>query len=223
MKKCFCLLNCIFFISIFLFISVNVVSCSKQGVRESVSIALDSPKSDTYTQAEALFKEKKFDDVIKLLSGPAYAEPNNFKLNILLAKAQVEKCALLKAQGDKSFKTLIHVPYKTGLRLHKIDETNPEVYYIVAKSLFINNKSWKAVRTIKKALYFSPNNADYLLFLGDGCCVLAKEARESYQAIRLFSKAKDAYEKALKMRKDDEEFKSKVEKRIKELKELSKK
>ena len=106
MKRFFLLLNGLFLISIFIVSSVYAVSCSKQEVRnphkakwsndrESTLLASASSQSDPYSQAEALFKEKKYDDVIDLLSDLAKSEPNNFKLNILLAKAQVEKCAIL--------------------------------------------------------------------------------------------------------------------------------
>ena len=101
-------------------------------------------QADQYDQAESLFKDKRYDEVIRLLSEPASAEPGNFKLNILLAKAQIEKCAILKAKGDKSYKTLIHQPYQKGRMLHKIDQTRPEPYYIVARSLLINNRPYKA-------------------------------------------------------------------------------
>ena len=231
MKRFFWLFICLFFISLFLVPSVYAIFCSKQGdqnpyeakwycQREAILIAAtSSPQSDPYAQAEALFKEKKYDDVIRLLAGPAYAEPTNFKINILLAKAQVEKCATLKAKGDKSYKILIQQPYETGRRLHKIDKTNPELYYIVAKSLFINNKIRRAIRTIKKALYYSPGNADYLLVMGHGCCVLADHEEDSSQAIRLFSIAKDVYQKAIEIKKGDEEFRTNIEEKIKNIEE----
>ena len=107
-------------------------------------------QADQYAQAESLFKDKRYDEVIRVLLEPASAEPGNFKLNILLAKAQIEKCARLKSKGDKSYKTLIYQPYQKGRMLHKIDKTRPEPYYIVARSLLINNRPYKAERAIKK-------------------------------------------------------------------------
>ena len=235
MKRFSWIFSCLFFISIFLVAYAYAITCSKQGVQnppetkwsskqEPLLIAASSsPQSDTYAQAEALFKEKKYDDVIRLLSGPAYAEPFNFKLNFLLAKAQVEKCAILKAQGDKSYKTLIHEPYRTGRRFHKVDKTLPEPYYIVAKSLLINNRLSRAGRTIKKALYFSPNNADYLVVLGDVCHAQAEYTDDSYQANRLFSEAKGAYEKAIKnIGENAKEFRTEVEAKLQKISEKMK-
>jgi len=188
------------------------------GEREPVLIAANSsPQTDIYAQTEALFKEKRYDDVIRLLSGPAYAEPSNFRLNILLAEAQLEKCAILKAKGDMSYRLIINQAYRTGRLLNKVDKTRPEPYYIVAKSLLINDRVYRALRAIKKALYYSPHNADYLIVLGDGCFILAEHEEASGQAIRLLSIAKDAYERAIKIRKEDEEFKKNVEKKIREL------
>ncbi len=170
-----------------------------------------SPRSDAYAQAEALFKEKKYDDVIRLLLGPDHVEPNDFRLNILLAKAQLEKCAILKEKQDVSYKTLIHEPYRIGRRLHKINKTHPEPYYIVAKSLLINNRARKAGKTIKKALRYSPNNAEYLVVLGDAWSLLDDP--------RSFYRAKDAYGRAMSLKKDDEEFRAKIEEKIRKLSE----
>ncbi len=174
-------------------------------------------QADQYGQAESLFKEKKYDEVIRLISEPASLEPGNFKLNILLAKAQIEKCAILKAKGDKSYKTLIHQPYQKGRMLHKIDKTRPEPYYLVARSLLINNRPYKAERAIKKALYFSPANAEYFAVLGDAYKAQAEMSRDSDG---LLSKAKDTYEKAIKATGEKaEEFKSIVEGKVKEVSE----
>jgi len=231
------MLICLFFISLFLVPSAYAIFCSKQGnqnpyeakwycQREAIVIAAtSSPQSDPYAQAEALFKEKKYDDVILLLAGPAYVEPTNFKINILLAKAQVEKCVTLKAKGDDSYKILIQQPYETGQRLHKL-QAHPEIYYIVAKSLLINNRIMRAIKNIKKALRLSPNNADYLIVLGDANYIQAEYEEDSYQASWLFSEAKDIYEKALKIKKGDEGSTTDVEKKIKnseeKIKELAK-
>jgi tetratricopeptide (TPR) repeat protein len=174
-------------------------------------------QADQYAQAESLFKDKRYDEVIRLLSDPASAEPGNFKLNILLAKAQIEKCAILKARGDKSYKTLVHQPYQKGRALHKIDKTRPEPYYIVARSLLINNRPYKAERAIKKALYFSPANAEYFVVLGDA---YKAQAEMKWDSEALLSKAKDTYEKALKATEEKtKELTSIVEEKVKEVSE----
>jgi len=172
-----------------------------------------------------LFKERKYNKVINLLLGPCYNNPTNVELNVLLAKAQLEKCVILKAKGDKSYKTLVKQPYINGRRLHKMVRTNPELYYIVAKSLLINNRPHRAARTIKKALYFAPRNADYLIVLGDTYCATAEKDKRGGEDPdcynESYSKAKDAYEKAITIKNDDE-FKTKVEKKIKKISEKMK-
>ncbi len=169
-----------------------------------------SGQSELYSKAKTLFESKKYDETIQLLSGPASADRYDFKLNILLAKAQLEKCAILKANGDGSYKQLIEQPYSIGRRLYKLDKTNPEPYYIVARSLLINERLGRAGKTIKKALYFSPNNPDYLLVLGDVWSALLGRYKS-------FSKAEDAYKRAMSLRKNDHEFKVLIEKRLEDL------
>jgi hypothetical protein len=229
MKRLFCSFIWLFFISIFAVPSADAIVSTPQspknpygkkysGERAPLLIAADpSAQQDLYARAEALYREKKYDEVIITLAGPAYADPSNFKLNVLLAKAQLEKCAILKANGDRSYKALVKDPYVTGRRLHKIDKTRPEPYYIVSKALLINNSRGKSVRTIKKALYYSPNNPEYLIVLGDGYREMGEHEKGVGDEERYFGLAKDAYEKALKFGKDIPEVNASVEQRIDEL------
>ena len=229
MRKLFCAFIWLFFISIIAAPSANAIVSAREDLiradekyyfaeRGPLLIAADpSAQEDPYARAEVLYREKRYDEVIRILSGPAYAEPSNFKLNTLLAKAQLEKCAKLKADGDKSYRALVKEPYVTGRRLHKIDERRPEPYYIVAKALLINNRVSKSIRTIKKALYFSPNNPEYFLVLGDGYHVLGDRERGGGERARFYRLSKDAYEKALNFGKDVPEVKARVEQRIEEL------
>jgi tetratricopeptide (TPR) repeat protein len=198
-------------------------ACSRE--TQVIMIAANASfQADLHSEAEALFKEKKYDDVIRLLADSMYAGSTNFEMNLLLAKAQVEQCAILKAKGDMSYKTLIHQPYEMGKRLHQINNIHPEPYYVVAKSLLINNRSTRARKTIKKALYFSPHNAEYLIVLGDACYAqaetVAKLGKDSYLANRLFSEAKDAYEKAIKnLGENARELRTHVEAKLKKISE----
>lgn len=229
MNKLSCSFIWVFLISILSVLSVHASASAKQsfenpyenkcsGKRAPLLIAADpSSQQDLYARAEELYKEKKYGEVIKLLYGPAYDNPSDFKINILLAKAQLEKCAALKANGDKSYRALVQEPYVTGRRLHKIDETRPEPYYIVAKALLINNRLDRSIRTIKKALYYSPNNPEYFIVLGDGYTVLGDHERQPGNKQRCFRMAKDAYEKALKFGKDIPELNTTVGQRIDEL------
>lgn len=229
MKRLLCAFIWLFFISIVAAPSADAIVSATQGLiksyenkcsgeRAPLLIAADtSAQQDPYARAEVLYREKKYDEVIKILSGPAYAEPSNFKLNVLLAKAQLEKCAILKANGDKSYKALVREPYVTGRRLHKIDKTLPEPYYIVAKALLINNRIDRSIRTIKKALYFSPNNPEYFIVLGDAYHVMGDHERGRGDRERFFGLAKEAYEKALKFAKDIPGINTMVEQRIEEL------
>lgn len=229
MKKLSCSFIWLFLISVFSVPLVHAIGSAKHGLKDPYEkkcfgtraplwiAAEPSGQQDLYAQAEQLYMEKKYDEVIKILFAPAYDNPSDFRLNVLLAKAQLEKCAILKANGDKSYKALVQEPYATGRRLHKIDETRPEPYYIVAKALLINNRLDRSIRTIKKAIHYSPHNPEYHLVLGDGYCVLGEHERRRDAAQRFFRIAKDAYEKALKFGNDIPGFNTTVEQRMDEL------
>lgn len=177
--------------------------------------------ADLYDEARNLYAENRYDEVIRLLSGPCYRNSTNIELNILLAKAQTEKCARLKEQGDKSYKKLIRQPYVTAVRLHKMTGMNPELYYISARCLFINNRPSRAKRSIRKALYFKPGNPEYLVTLGDINISLANRAkRDGEDPVMyedLYSNAKDAYQQALAAKRDDDAFVKRIEEKLKNL------
>lgn len=182
-------------------------------------VAPPAPPADPLTRARTLFSEEKYDEVIRLLTGPAASNPGDFPLNILLAKAQTEKCEDLKARGDKSYKSLVKEPYLTALRLFKIDPYRAEPYYVAAKCLVINKSPTRAVRSIKKALYFSPNTPEYLITLGDGCALLGERDQQRMQKDRLFSIARDAYQKAA-AGTQNEKLRAEAEMKIKALQKI---
>lgn len=189
-------------------VTLAPLSCRRDPVRQSSFITneLSPDQSEVYAKAEALYNEKEYENVIQTLSGLAYANPTNFKLNVLLAKAQLEKCAILKENGDPSYKVSVHQPYETGVRLHNL-QVHPELYYITAKSLLINNRPARAKKNIQKALYYSPNNPDYLIVLGDACFELSKFRKDDpHYEKQLLAKAKSAYEKAVEIEKEVESY-----------------
>jgi len=174
-----------------------------------------------YNQAMELFNEKRYDEAIHLLTVPCNDNPTNLKLNILLSKAQLEKCIILKKKGDNSYKTLVKQPYVTGVRLHKQVGAHHELYYIVAKSLFVQDKFQRANKTIKKAILYNPEIADYYVLLGDSCCSIekremSKKNEGEYAQFRLFE-ARDAYKKALELNQSDKEFRLVVDKKLNEV------
>ena len=142
-------------------------------------------------------------------------------LIVLFAKAQTEKCAQLKEQGDKSYETLVKKPYETAVRLHKMAGMKPELYYITARCLLINDRPTRAKRSISKALYFKPGDPEYLVTLGDIYCALAEKAkRDKGQGMDpddLYSNAKDAYQQALAAKRDDDEFVKRIEEKLKNI------
>mgnify|MGYP001090710824 CR=1 FL=1 len=233
MKKLIRIFSC-FFLALILFVPFNDALSwiqNSDGIQSSkneapVLIAANSSspsdQSDIFAQAETLYKEKKYDDVIRMLTGEAYADPNNFELNMLLAKAQVEKCAILKEKGDVAYKTLINQPYDTVQRLDKI-RAHQELYYIAAKSLLISDRPLRAINTIEKALRFAPDNTDYMLVLADAYCARAdffeKGEKGSLYSKQLRSKANDIYKQVIETKKDDEELKTRVEEKMKKLSE----
>ncbi|MEJ2040060.1 MAG: hypothetical protein P8X55_14175 [Desulfosarcinaceae bacterium] len=173
-------------------------------------------ENGAYDQARALYQQGQYDEVVKLLAGPAAANAYDLKINVLLARAMIAKCARMKAAGDKAYRYEIKQPYIIGIRLFKGNPTLPEPYYLIAKSLLINNRPYKASRFIEKAIYFSgpqdPHYPEYMMTKGD-CWVgiMARKDRRGYDH------AKKSYEMALSAAGEDSPLSARLKARLENL------
>ncbi len=132
--------------------------------------------ADKYHAAYELYKKRKFDDVISELEPFCADHPNDVKANFLLAKAYLEKSHALKESGNIGWKPPLVKAYNIGKRFLVGERYNPELIYILGKSLYINNRREKAVRYGKKAIKLSGYNleySEYFLLVGDAYSSLA--------------------------------------------------
>jgi hypothetical protein len=189
-----------------------------------------SSTSELLEQSAALLEKRDYDSVIRLLEGPALSDPSNFEINWLLSSALLEKCELMKRSSDEKYKHLIMRPYEIGSRLLKIYPHRPEPYYLIARSLTINNRFHKAGGYILKAIHFSTplhkNYADFQMVLGDSCfgqMVQSTKHRpaEGHKKTALYIRAREAYKNARELRKDDPIFLERINRRLKWLEERS--
>nr|NIO21207.1 tetratricopeptide repeat protein [Candidatus Aenigmarchaeota archaeon] len=92
------------------------------------------------------------------------------------AKAYLEKSHALKESGKTGWKPLLVKGYDIGKRFFVVERYNPELIYILGKSLYINNRREKAIRYGKKAIKLSGYNlkySEYFLLVGDSYSALA--------------------------------------------------
>lgn len=165
-----------------------------------------------------LLKQKKYDEAVRVLEKADASNPNDFETNILLAEALLAKCEILKLEGNTIYQTLVHRPYRIGQRLYRLNPTHPEPFYLVAKSLLINDSPQKAAKFMKKGIYYAgPGHeayAKYHVVLGDACMELMGDyAGEGYD------EAKKAYQTAMAGKRADPEFTAEIETRLKLLEE----
>ncbi len=155
---------------------VITTSGGKSPATEKYPIADTSPAPDKYHAAYELYQKRKFDDVISELEAFCADHPNDVKANFLLAKAYLEKSHALKESGKIGWKPPLVKAYNIGKRFLVGERYNPELIYILGKSLYINNRREKAVRYGKKAIKLSGYNleySEYFLLVGDAYSSLA--------------------------------------------------
>jgi tetratricopeptide (TPR) repeat protein len=185
----------------------SVVNLKPNDSNSKLAFYSKSDLPDIYGKAKNSFDKKKYDEVIALLSAPAYDEPSNWEINLLLGKAEVEQCEILKDKGDNAYKALARKAYERGRNLYQMNQNNPEPYYIIAKSRVFLNRTMKALEILQRGLRMSPKNPEMLVLLGD---IYATDQGKKQKAI-------EAYSEAIEIKKGDSAFEKAVRNKMKKI------
>ena len=188
----------------------------KTGRTSTEKSTADMEKGSAYLKAQEFYDTGQYDRAITLLSQSSVCR-NDYKCDMLLARAQLKKCLLLKEKGDRSYETLVQKPYDIGLKYYKKNPTLHEPYYITAMSLLINNRPSRAAKTIRRAIRLCPNNAEYFLLRGDAYHDLLRRESDRKILKDFFLKGRMAYERALEMSGGDDDFAVMVQGRLEEI------
>ena len=178
------------FLFVFLIVSPALaVYCSQCGSQESDSahycsqcgapLAATQP-SGLYKTALEKYQQGQYDAVVADLEPYCNAHPRHTKARVLLAKAYLQKCEILKEDNDRRYKKLVYIPFEMGKRMLTRNRTDPEGLFICAKSFLINHRAIKALRYIKKAIKLTPGNpeAEYYYVWGDAATAVALNERD---------------------------------------------
>lgn len=210
MKRKLILLNVIVAVVLIFAASAHAIFCHKCGANNpDDSIYCIScgeklqrlEKANVYGKACDLFSQEEYDQVISTLVGYCASNPQDIKSQILLAKAYLEKCDLLKEQDSQQYKTLVYKPFEIGEKIIlPRDQYLSEGLYICGRSFLLNRRATRAKKYIKKAIKFSMSPpAEYFIALGDVQFVLAKkdDSMES-ESIKCLA-AKKTYKRVINM------------------------
>ena len=160
---------------------------------------LQPPENNIYERSSALFEKEQYDQVISLLEGFCAYNPKDIKSRLLLAKAYIEECELLKQKGSAGYKSMVIKAYEIGKEIHLArDEHLPEALYVCGRSFHINERSERAIKYIKKAIRLS--NApppEYFIALGDAQFTVARNEDPTGLKTPYYLLAKTTYQKAI--------------------------
>lgn len=168
--------------------------CLKCGSKVS-----DSMVGDKYTQACKLYENGKYDEVILLIRDYCNENPTSMKYNLILSKAYLEKCELMKENGDKGYKDTVLIPFNIGKRLYSFSQ-HPDTLYIFAKAFVINGRSARGKKYIMKAINQStPSkpNIEYYFVLADAESEISR--LHSNKGTNSYSIATRKYEEIISM------------------------
>jgi len=154
-----------------------------------------------YDQSCELFGQEKYDEVISALVGYCASNPQDIKSQILLAKAYLEKCDLLKEQDSRQYKTLVYKPFEIGKKIIvPRDQHLSEGLYICGRSFLVNSRANRASRYIKKAIKLSMSPpAEYFIALGDAQFAEGRDEDSTGQEHDYYMRAKHTYKRVIRM------------------------
>lgn len=162
---------------------------------------------DNYTKACNLYEAEEYDQVITLVGDYCNQNPVDYKFNTILAKAYLEKCEIMKENGNKKYEDLVLIPWNIGKRLYSVSHS-PESLYICAKAQNINGRPTRAKKYIKKIMDESdPSkpNFDYYILYADieaGLSIQEKMLNSNYFD---YFGVKEKYEDVINMDITDDE------------------
>lgn len=188
--------------------SNDALYCNRCGIKLHNS-QITEEKLELYKEASELVEQEKFDEAISLLRQYCIQNKEDTQAAIILAKAYLGKCDLLKMNGDEQYKSLVLKPFEIGKSIVTRHSylSNPKYFaegcYIISYSFMINNRQFKSERYIKKAIKISPSPADqsrYYLMWGTAAAISSLENNDDIR----FKKAKKHLEKVINMNASDD-------------------
>jgi len=209
MERKFILLNIVITVVLVFSVSAHAIFCIKCGANNpddsayciSCGEKLQRLEKSIYDKACYLFSQEEYDQVISILVGYCESNQEDKKSELLLAKAYLEKCGMLKEEGDQTYKFLVMKSHEIGKKIIlPRDQYLSEGLYICGRSFYINDRPERAARYIKKAIKLlkSPP-VEYFIALGDVQFVLAKND-DSMEAESInYLAAKKTYKRVINM------------------------
>ena len=170
--------------------------CIKCGTKLPVSTEVDK-----YTKACNLYEAENYDQVISMLGDYCNQNPTDYKFNVILAKAYLEKCEVMKEDGNQEYKDLALIPWGIGKRLYSASQS-PESLYICAKAQNLNDRPTRAKKYIKKVIDESDSskpNFDYYILFADVEAGLSIQEKMQKGSLFDYSNVKEKYEKVINM------------------------
>lgn len=148
-------------------------------------------------------------------SGPA----DGFRERVNAIDAKLEEATQLKEDGNAAWKDKMWSAFTDTKKIFRAHARDPEVYMLLAKCYWLNNRLSKAEKSLRKAFYFKADHADSHIFRGDMYFHEAKNARgeavfTEHRARGKFgtyrSYSKESYESALNSSSMSDQEKAKV-------------
>lgn len=144
-----------------------------------------------------LFNENKYTTVIKLLKKKASEDTCQNTILFYYSRALLKKCQRMKENNNSEYQKLVYKPFEIGKRMIRKNRQSHTGYYIIAKSLLVNEDPAQGCEYIEKALHYKPDNYSYQKLKGKLYLERASMLHDKDRALHYLKTSKSAYKQCL--------------------------
>lgn len=183
------------------------------------TMALDEAQQKEIQKARILLLNERIEEAKKIFEELSQTNGSDFEVRRGIIDTTIEEARILKSGDMDGWKNKVYTAFTELENIYRTNATSPEIFLAFAKCYWINNRTSKAEKSLKKAFYYSPNYSEAYIFRGDMYLAEAKKIKASsvfdnYESDnnikmrRMINRAKSSYESAITIGKMNDTLKA---------------
>lgn len=144
-----------------------VLALLLSGFCSVVSNAAEADLPAAREEALALYRDGRAEEAVAAFDTLSGRFPSDDSLKVWKALAWLEQARQMREEKKPEYQALVIRSYTVLKPLAGRQLDNPDWYYAMAKAYWLNNRSLKADKALKKAIFYRPVFPEAWMLLGD--------------------------------------------------------